>query len=339
MTRARPGPEWSNAQDDHSIHRAGAHILSAPTVTKAHDLLGRRLAFGGTQFTHYDWQSGTDVGLDNLTLVGDSFQWEYDIKRVWVLRQRWKTLARQYVNPNELDRWCDMLPATQKRGVNVARLSTHDFDLYDDGSEDFNVEAMTTNTVQGKGEGRGVRRRWGSCILSISYKHKPVPQITMHSRTSYIGYLSILDITVAENMAAEASAVVGVPVEEMRFVWQLEMAQFHGFRSLAWIMTDERMREKFLAMRGHTTLRSNPGVHKLDQGLRRIENSDNEGRLYGDESFSSFARVRRRLHTEVYGYEHGAQFEGGTRNRGGKKRFRELPSVSTSNLDFSVLEG
>jgi hypothetical protein len=329
-------PDWRNARDQHSSHQAGAHILSAPTVTQAHDLLGRRLAFGTNQFTHYDWHSGTDVGLDNLTLVADSFQWEYDIKRVWVLRQRWKTLARQYVNPNELDRWCDMLPATQKRGVNVARMAPHTFDLDDDGTPD--VQAMTTNTVQGKGEGRGVRRRWGSCILSISYKHKPVPQITMHSRTSYIGYLSILDITVAECMAREAADVVGVPVEEMRFVWQLEMAQFHGFRSLAWVMTSPKMRRMFEELRGKTTLRSHPGVHKLDQGLRRIENSDAEGRLYGDESFSSFARVRRRLHTEVYGYEHGAQFEGGTRNRGGKKRFRPLPSCSTSTLDFTVLE-
>jgi hypothetical protein len=318
------------------VHRAGAHILSAPTATQAHDLLGRRLAFGKSKFTTYDWAVGTDVGLDNLTLIADSFQWEYDIKRVWLLRQRWKTLARQYVNPTELDRWLGMLPTATKRGINIARMTPHEFDLDDDGSPD--VQAMTTNTVQGKGEGRGVRRRWGSCILSISYKHKPVPQITMHSRTSYIGYLSIMDITVAQVMAWEASEIVGVPVEEMRFVWQLEMAQLHGFRSLAWIMTNERMREKFLEVRDAEDRNTMPpGVRRLDDGLRRIERSDEKGTLYGDESFSSFARVRRRLHTEVYGYDHGAQFEGGTRNRGGKKRFPPLPSVSTSELDFTVL--
>ena len=154
--RGQVRPDWIQSTDDHSVHRAGGHILSAPTVNAAHDMLGRRLAFGKQKFTHYDWAVGTDVGLDNLTLIADSFQWEYDIKRVWLLRQRWKTLARQYVNPAELDRWRDMLPASVKRGINVARMTPHEFDLYDDGSPD--VLAMTTNTVQGKGEGRGVRR-------------------------------------------------------------------------------------------------------------------------------------------------------------------------------------
>jgi hypothetical protein len=343
--RTRPSPDWTAAQGDHDSHRGGAHILHYPTVTQAHDALGARLAFGRQRFTHYDWAVGTDVGLDNVTLVADSFKWEYDIKRAWILRQRWKTLARQYVPPSELDRWCDMLPATVKRGVNVLRADTDGVDLDDDGSSDYS-QVMTTNTVQGKGSGRGVRRRWGSCILSVSYRHRPIPQITLHSRTSYLGYLSLLDITVAENMAAEASAVVGVPVEDMRFVWNLEMAQFHGFRSLAWIMTDPKMRAKFELQRSTLdrslkggTESMPPGVRRLDDGLRRIERSDERGTLYGDESFSSFARVRRRLHTEVYGYEHGKQFEGGTRNRGGKKRFAPLPSVSTSTLDFTVLEG
>lgn len=311
-------------------------MFNAPTATELHDLVGERLAFGSARGVDFDWYHGTDVGLDNVTMVADSFTWSYDIKRAWLLRQRWKTLARQYVDPAELDRWLGMLPQTVKRGVNVARMTSHEIDPDDDGSTD--VHAMPTRTVRGTGVGKAVRRRWGSCILSISYRHKPKPQITMHSRTSYIGYLSILDITVAENMAVEAAEVVGVAPEDMRFVWHLEMAQFHGFRSLSWVLTDPEMHQRFEDRRRVANNSREPGVYRLNQGMNRIQKSDDAGKLYGDEAFSSFARVRRRLHTEVYGYEFGKQFEGGSRNRGGKKRFAPLPSVSTTELDFNVLE-
>jgi hypothetical protein len=340
MTR----PRWQSSTESSAVHQGGAHILQYPTATEAHDALGQRLAFGTHRFTDYDWAVGTDVGLDNVMLVADSFAWEYDIKRAWLLRQRWGTLARQYVHPFELDRWSAMIPHTLKRGVDVWRadVMSTDIDPDDVGRDELpmRLAEMTTNTVEGKGTGRGVRRRWGSCILSVSYRHKPVPQLTIHSRTSYIGYLSILDLTVAHTLAYVAHEMGAAHPEDMRLVWILEMAQFHGFRSMAWVMTDLTMREEF-----HNLIDSvhrdklPPGVRKLHDGLKRIQRSDQEGKPYGDEKFSSFARVRRRYHTEILGFEYGEQFEGGTTNRGGKNRFKPLPSVSTNDLDFTVLRG
>jgi hypothetical protein len=81
------------------------------------------------------------------------------------------------------------------------------------------------------------------------------------------------------------------------------------------------------------------GWRKALDGYARIKKSDDAGTLYGDESFSSFARVRRRFHTEVFGTEYAAQFEGGTRNRGGKKGFAELPDLFVRDLSFSALNG
>src|SRR3546814_20570713 len=69
-------------------------------------------------------------------------------------------------------------------------------------------------------------RQWGSCMLAISFRRIPVPQITLYSRTSYFGYIGYLDMTAAHVLAKDVSQRVGVPVEELRFVWQIEDAQW-----------------------------------------------------------------------------------------------------------------
>jgi hypothetical protein len=96
----------------------------------------------------------------------------------------------------------------------------------------------------------------------------------------------------------------------------------------------DRLKFSGLMKTGHQV-----GYRKALDGYARIKKSDDAGTLYGDESFSSFARVRRRFHTEVYGVDYAEQFEGGTRNRGGKKGFDPLPDLWVSNLNFSALNG
>jgi hypothetical protein len=170
--------------------------------------------------------------------------------------------------------------------------------------------------------------------------------VTLHSRTTYFGYLALVDVTVARTFAQYCADLTGVPLEGVQFVWNLELAQFHGFRSLAWMLGNDEIREE---MEEHVDNRldfpsrkgqgNQVGFRKSLDGYARILKSDRAGVLYGDESFSSFARVRRRFHTEVYGPEYAAQFAGGTRNRGGKAEFGVLPDLWASKLDFSCLNG
>lgn len=295
--------------------------LKFPDAQTMHERMCHRLMFGTEFGKHWDWTHGTEVGLHNVTLGCESFDWEFDLKRLWMPRTRWTMMVRQYIDPWALEDWrakvADRLVG-KGRGIAVLR----------------------TRTVEGRGTGRGVRRRWGSCMLAMSYRTNPVPTITLHSRTTYFGYLAAMDVTVANALAWEAYHITGIHPKDMQFVWNLELAQFHGFRSLAWPLGQPDIKARMdgdLHRRLSIPIRDCPGYRKALDGYHRLVNSDAQGKLYGDEAFSSFARVRRRFHTEVMGVEYGEQFSGGTLNRGGKGPFPPLPSVHTEELDFSVL--
>lgn len=295
------------------------HGFNYPTVNAMHEGMCRKLMLGTEHGKDYDWIRGTEVGLHNVMLAAPSFDWQFDLKRLWLPKTRWTMMARQYIDPKALEDWTAKIEdRLVGRGQGIA--------------------VLRTKLVQGKGAGRGVRRRWGSCMLSFSYRTNPYPQVTLHSRTTYFGYLAAMDITVAHVLARIASEIVDIPVEEMAFVWSLELAQFHGFRSLAWPLGDPELRgilDDNLDQR--TSIRNPPGMRKALDGYARILKSDQTGKLYGDEAFSSFARVRRRFHTEAFGTEYASQFAGGTLNRGGNKVFDPLPSVDIEDLDFSGL--
>lgn len=297
---------------------------------EAHDAMCDQLVWGdNTERGDYDWSHGTEVGIHNVSIFCDTIDFEYNLKQLWMPPTRWSMMVRQYIDPAALqdclakigDRMAPPRGRSERRGIAVLR----------------------TRLVQGKGTGRGVRRRWGSCMLNLSFRASPVPTVTLNSRTTYFGYLAMMDLTVARAFAQECAEITGVSLGDIQFVWHLDLAQFHGFRSLAWLLMDPESKaelDRDLPRRLEFPSRRAPGVQigwrKALDGYHRIKKSDDAGTLYGDESFSSFARVRRRFHTEVYGVDYAAQFEGGTRNRGGKGTFPPLPDLWASTLNLRL---
>jgi hypothetical protein len=308
-----------------------AYRYSDPVA--AHDGMAEQLVWGDAPDVDYDWTHGTEVGLHNVSIFCDTIDFDYNLKKLWMPPTRWTMMVRQYIDPGALDDCLDKIEERMsgpKYGGNKGR----------------GIAVLRTRLVQGKGTGRGVRRRWGSCMLNISFRRTPIPTITLNSRTTYFGYLAMMDLAVARTFAAECAEICGIAVKDIQFVWHLDLAQFHGFRSLAWMLGNPEYRADMddnLPHRLEFPSRRAPGnavgFRKALDGYARIKKSDDAGTLYGDESFSSFARVRRRYHTEVFGPEYAAQFEGGTRNRGGKGSFPELPDLWVHDLDFTPLNG
>lgn len=299
----------------------------------AHDAMCERLIWGdNTKRVDYDWSHGTEVGLHNVSIGCDTIAYDYNLKNLWVPPSRWNMMVRQYIDPEAHD-------------DNLAKIAERMAGNYA-GRKGRGIAVLRTRMVQGKGIGRGVRRRWGSCMLNLSFRLNPVPTVTLNSRTTYFGYLALVDVTVARTYAQECADITGIALEDIKFVWHLDLAQFHGFRSLAWMLGDDDIRaemdEALPDRLSYPSLRkpgNQVGWRKALDGYARIKKSDDAGTLYGDESFSSFARVRRRFHTEVFGPEYSAQFEGGTRNRGGKGSFAVLPDLWASKLTFAALNG
>lgn len=299
-------------------------LVHVPHALEAHETMCERLAFGDTEGHHYDFVYGTDVGLHNVVIEADKFLWDYDLKYLWLAKSRWNTMVRQYLSPEGVTDWLDKIDdRLHGRGRGIA--------------------VMKTNDVQGRGTGRNVRRRWGSCMISYSFRSNPIPTLTMHSRTTYFGYLAAMDITVAHVLAQEIGKRLGMKPSDMRFVWFIELAQFHGFRSLAWMLEDPKIKARMdndvdnrmsFPLRGSDAV---PGYRKALDGYSRLVKSDREGKLYGDEAFSSFCRVRRRFHTEIMGPEYAKQFEGGDLRGRPVKAFAPLPSLGTRRLTLDPL--
>jgi hypothetical protein len=311
------------------------HAYSFDNPVDAHDGMCERMIWGDNSNPNdidYDWTHGTEVGLHNVSIHCKTIDFEYNLKDLWIPPSRWAMMVRQYIDPEALE---DCLAKVEERmaGNHAGRKAR-------------GIAVLRTRLVQGKGTGRGVRRRWGSCMLNLSFRRNPIPTVTLNSRTTYFGYLALVDIAVARTFAKQCAEITGVPLTDVEFVWHLDLAQFHGFRSLAWVLMDEDIREDLDNALPHRLEYSSQlmpgntvGWRKVLDGYHRIKKSDDAGTLYGDESFSSFARVRRRFHTEAFGMKYASQFEGGTRNRGGKAIFAPLPDLWVSSLDFSCLDG
>lgn len=333
------------------------HAYNFTDPVAAHDGMCQRLVFGDTPGKHYDWTHGTEVGLHNIAIYCDTIDFDYDLKRLWIPPSRWTMMVRQYIDPFWLDdclskveeRMAGKYSGRKGRGIATLRTGEHDMTLDDimaglDVDHD-GVDYIKTRMVQGKGTGRGVRRRWGSCMLNLSWRANPVPTVSLHSRTTYFGYLAMMDMAVAQVFGDLCAEICSIPLAHVKFVWTMDLAQFHGFRSLAWMLTDNEIRSMMdedvdarTSFSARMVKGNQPGYRKALDGYARILKSDRAGTKYGDESFSSFARIRRRFHTEVYGLEYADRFTGGTRNRGGKGAFPVLPSTMVSSLDFSSLD-
>lgn len=265
-----------------------------------------------------------DFQINNVMVKAESCDYEYDLKDTWVTRNRWTSLVRQYLDPVALDGFLGQIEAKlkgKKRGIAFLRTQ---------------MVAKRTAASNNK-----EWRRWGSCMLGFSYTALPKPQLTLHSRTTYLGYIGQLDLALAHVLAREIGLRVGLTPADISFVWVIDGAQFHSFKSLAWFFQHERD-AKMLTKKPHTDelKKRAPVLWRAQHRYLEYVKMDDDGILYCDLSFSQQLRIRRRLHTEVHGPTYGKPWEGGTRlkSAGMAVVAPVLPSVPVSSLNFDPLK-
>jgi len=308
----------------------------APTLTRLHDGLCRQLVHARKE--KLDIVSTVDVQMHNILGMADSMEWDFDLKDLWLTKSRWSMLVRQYIDPDRLMEWLT------KSATLIGR-------------EGRGVATMRTNEVKprgGKATGHSNKesRRWGSCMLSISYKAMPRRQITLHSRTSYMGYLSALDLTVAWMCGVYLAKMMGVPINTISFCWFNEAMQYHNFKSLAYLLNHPdpvrgpQYRQLLLDGKPVPEFTDDgwtPAIVLSRNWLHRIQKADQAGDTYGDMNYNTYRRIRRRYHTEVLGYEMAKTYEGWSHDKvtGEEKQFFKayppLPSCKAVDLDFSAI--
>lgn len=315
-------------------------------MTELHDEMCTSLVEAGKD--DLDIISSVDVQIHDVIAQADSMDWDFDMKSMWLTKSRWSMMLNQYVDPDRLEAWIGMI--TSKIGTKDRGIATMQF------------KEVLPRGGAATGHTNKQTRTWGACMRTISYKAMPYPQITMHSRTSYLGYIGALDLTVAWMCGKVIAEALGIKVEDIRFVWMNEAIQWHNFKSLAFLLNhgDKKRRKKYrrLMMKPVKKLKPEeiellkhaPGLRLSRKWLSKVILEDKEGKTYGDMTYNTYRRIRRRWHTEVHGYEYAQQFEGwsyykkdvGDHKVGDEKEFfkayKPLPSVHCTQLDLSALK-
>ena len=198
-------------------------------------------------------------------------------------------------------------------------------------------------------------------MLAITYKSVPAPQITLYSRTSYLGYLGALDMTVAWMVGKYVAKELGLDMGEMRFVWHNEVMQFHNFKSLAYLFNsiDEEKRKRYtdclllkkdeLTKKDKKFIIESPALRLSRNWMQKVVAEDEANKTLGDMSYNTYRRIRRRYHTEFHGLEYAQQFEGFSKwkvagdeheigdNKEFFKAYPPLPHTFVKDLDFSPI--
>lgn len=286
------------------------HTYREADAARLHDAITRDLAYKPS-----DVSNATDVQNHVVVGLADSFAYEYDLAKLWHTERRWNQLAREYVDPDALDLWLDGIESKlrlKKRGVAM----------------------MRTRSQTPRRNAGAAWRTWGSCMLGYSFRQIPVPTITLHSRTSYFGFLAPLDIATAHVAARMVGERIGLAVEDMAFAWHCEVAQFHGFKSMAW----------HIDQTAHGNVNGDAprgtGGYLVDKTLRAFEQQDRDGVQYGDMTYGQQRRARKRWHAEVIDPRgvHGQQFVNGSHTvESQNKAMKKLPPLLVSDLTFDCL--
>lgn len=313
--------------------------FTAPTLTDLHTQMCESLIRSPAD--RLSVISNVDVQQHNVMGYAESLEWDFDLKSMWLTPSRWTMMIRQYLDPEEVQAWierCTGTIGTKGRGIAVLRTKT-----------------VKPRGGAATGHTNKETRRWGSCMLAVSYKAKPTPQITLHSRTSYLGYIGALDLTVAWMLGRYLSEAMGIPLSSISFLWMNEAIQWHNFKSMAYMLNnpDPQLRRTYrrvltkklagLEPEEVALLGDSPAIHLTRDWLKKVRIEDARGLTYGDMNYNTYRRIRRRWHTEVFGYEHAQQFEGWSVHKRGPnigenkeffKAYQPLPSTPVQGLDF-----
>ena len=165
--------------------------------------------------------SADTISYDNV-LSCDSMAFDLDMGRdLWLNKQRWTRLVRDYIEPDELVRFvgkCEELARGNGAKGACTTMFARDVERY------------------------SKRHRWGNCMLAFTYRgnvRREEPTLCLHSRVSYIAYIGGLDLALAHVLARTIGKRVGIKPKDFAFRWHVDALQFHGFKSLPMLYKTE----------------------------------------------------------------------------------------------------
>jgi hypothetical protein len=247
-------------------------------TTLRHDLV-QSMLFGTLENGGIDYIASIDCIRYNGVYTAASMAYDFDVGRnLWLNRQRWTRLVREYLDLGETTRFlqrCEAIGLGEgKRGV-------------------------ITNLRGAHVPPKAKRHRWGPCLIGYTYRglRTERPVFTMHSRVSYVAYIGALDLALAYVLARYIAKRIRVPIEEFQFRWCLDSAQLHAFKSLPMLYSDgwmqyfesSEMREKY------------PAIKLISRWHDGIVESTDSGQALEAIKYGPLRRVTRRYREFIAG--------------------------------------
>jgi hypothetical protein len=238
--------------------------------------------------------------LDSI-LVADSCEMKFDVgEELWLNVGRWSRLVKEYIDEEKLDlfiKQCQEIIGGESR-------------------EGATTEFRFKDPIRSP-----KKHRWGGCLLAASFhgSFSDQPTLTFYSRTSYLGYIGMLDAAIAHVMAREIADPFGeCSIENIKFIWHIASIQLHHFKAMPYVFTRPALYRRL--KQGKFDRDSQPVWWNMRKWYDRIKKDYKQYgvKMIDHEKYGPFKRVKRRW------LEH----EG--------KLFKNLPpSLPVSKLDFS----
>lgn len=249
---------------------------------------------------------GIGTNLNDVLLVADSMEFEFDFRDVWLNRQRWTRLVHEYLDADETSDF-----------VRRSRV------IYDERGKNGVITNMPFRGV----ERTARKHKWGNCLMAATFRGTPdsnvQPTLTLHSRVSYNAYMLGLDFCMAHVLARE---IVGPDnLDSVRLIWHLDVMQLHSFKSLPYIYTQPDLMKDLKTLgrprsqRALALKRGYPTWRSISRWYEKVLEFEEEGKTLEEEKYGPFKRIRRRYQEYLRG--------------------ELVPSVTVDTLDLSKLEG
>lgn len=257
-----------------------------------------------------------ETHLFNTILTAESADFKLDVgKELWLNKGRWSRLIREYVPKSALNLFIDQaveIISREARDGATAIMHFKDPERFDK------------------------KHRWGGCLCGATFRgnnHKAGrATLTFYSRTTYMGYMALLDAAIANRIAnAIITKYAGsylydrrpMSIKDISFRWHLSSQQLHCFKTLPYIYSQPDLMEQLDRMRRQRRMPpSSPTWFHILKWYNKVHEAWDTykdcSKMLAAEKYGPFKRIKRRW-LEHMGYS--------TKN--------VPPSLMVDELDFT----
>jgi len=161
---------------------------------------------------------GTETHLFNVVLTAKSCKYTLDMgEELWLNMGRWSRLIKEYISKDSLETFlrCSKI---------IYRCEAR---------QGATTEMKFIDPIRSE-----KKHRWGGCLMGITYRgeYDNHPTLTLYSRTTYMGYMGLLDAAIVHVLA---NMISDNHPEKISLRWHISSMQLHSFKSLPYMFTNE----------------------------------------------------------------------------------------------------